>query len=391
MIVAITGITGLLGRNLAFELLQRYQHKLDSLTILALGRSSKTNSLPERVAAMLQDDGRHYLRTDDIRPFLARIRCIDFELEQPGLGMEEAQIKALQKRPIDLFFHLAATVDFRDTPKVAASLREVNLNGTKKAAALCQRLGAGSFVYASTAYVSGYTTGNISPDYVNFDQPFKNPYERSKLEAEVAAREAFSGSQATRLKVFRPSTICGRLLEPLPGQTPKFDVFYAWLAFFLRLKARAQGGQVDYEQTTSLDLRVCYNPQSTLNIIPVDYAAKAMLEAALGPGDEASFHLASPRGALNQWTIPFLFDFINLRLPPLTPKIPDGLNSLERLYYEKAVGLIYTPYIAIEDVQFDLDSLYGVLPAGFPGCPEIDRANLKTLLEYAKQHNFGLS
>jgi nucleoside-diphosphate-sugar epimerase len=46
MIVAITGITGLLGRNLAFELLQRYQHKLDSLTILALGRSSKTNSLP---------------------------------------------------------------------------------------------------------------------------------------------------------------------------------------------------------------------------------------------------------------------------------------------------------------------------------------------------------
>lgn len=383
MTIAITGITGLLGRNLVFELLHRYRNELHELRIIALGRGQRGLPLSARIASMLQTDGAHYLGTHALQPFIDRIQCVDFELGGGNTGQ-------LPKGPIDYFFHLAASVDFRNTPKVVEHLHQHNVEGSRRAIELSRQLQAATFVYVGTAYVSGYTTGLISPDHLDLDQPFKNPYERSKLEGELLAREAFSGSGDTTLKIFRPSTLCGRLLKPLPGQTPKFDVFYAWLAFFLRLKARAMGGRIDYDQPLPIDIRVHCNAHGTLNIIPADYAAQAMLEASLAPGSAQSFHLAAPAGADNRWIVAASLQFLNIQIPPFEDTMPGELSDLERLYYEKAAGLIYTPYLALEDVRFDLASLQSALPATFPACPPIDLSNLHTLLNYAKKHDFGL-
>ena len=383
MTIAITGITGLLGRNLAFELLHRYRDELHKLRIIALGRGQRGMPLSVRIAAMLQTDGAHYLGTRELQPFIDRIQCVDFEL-----GGDTAV--QLPRGPVDYFFHLAASVDFRNTPKVVEDLHRHNVEGSRRAIELSRQLEAATFVYVGTAYVSGYTTGLIAPDHLRLDQPFKNPYERSKLEGELLAREAFSSSSDTTLKIFRPSTICGRLLRPQPGQTPKFDVFYAWLAFFLRLKARAMGGRIDYERPLPIDIRVQCHAQGTLNIIPADYAAQAMLEASLAPGGDQSFHLAAPVGADNRWIVSASLAFLNIRIPPFEDSMPGQLSDLERLYYEKAAGLIYTPYLALEDVRFDLASLQRALPATFPACPPIDLPNLHTLLNYAKKYDFGL-
>ncbi len=383
MTIAITGITGLLGRNLTFELLHRYRDELHKLHIIALGRGQRGLPLSARIAAMLQTDGAHYLGTKELQPFLDRITCVDFELggDMPG---------QLPRGPVDYFFHLAASVDFRNTPKVVENLHQHNVEGSRRAIEISRRLQAATFIYVSTAYVSGYTTGLIAPDYTDLSQPHKNPYERSKLEGELLAREAFGSGSDTTLKIFRPSTICGRLLRPQPGQTPKFDVFYAWLAFFLRLKARAMSGRIDYDQPLPIDIRVQCHAQGTLNIIPADYAALAMLEATLAPGSEQSFHLAAPIGADNRWIVSSSLQFLNIHIPPFEDSMPRQLSELERLYYEKAAGLIYTPYLALEDVRFDLASLQRALPVSFPACPPIDLPNLHTLLNYAKKYDFGL-
>lgn len=383
MTIAITGITGLLGRNLAFELLHRYRDELHKLRIIALGRGQRGMPLSARIAAMLQTDGAHYLGTRELQPFIDRIQCVDFEL-----GDDTAV--QLPRGPVDYFFHLAASVDFRNTPKVVENLHRHNVEGSRRAIELSRQLQAATFVYVGTAYVSGYTTGLIAPDHLRLDQPFKNPYERSKLEGELLAREAFSSNSDTTLKIFRPSTICGRLLRPQPGQTPKFDVFYAWLAFFLRLKARAMGGRIDYDQPLPIDIRVQCHAQGTLNIIPADYAAQAMLEASLAPGGDQSYHLAAPVGANNRWVGANALQFLNIFIPPFVDTLPGQLNDLERLYYKKSVGLVYTPYLALEDVRFDLASLQRALPANFPACPPIDLPNLHTLLNYAKKYDFGL-
>lgn len=383
MTIAITGITGLLGRNLAFELLHRYRDELHKLRIIALGRGQRGMPLSARIAAMLQTDGAHYLGTRELQPFIDRIQCVDFEL-----GDDTAV--QLPRGPVDYFFHLAASVDFRNTPKVIENLHRHNVEGSRRAIELSRQLQAATFVYVGTAYVSGYTTGLIAPDHLRLDQPFKNPYERSKLEGELLAREAFGSNSDTTLKIFRPSTICGRLLRPQPGQTPKFDVFYAWLAFFLRLKARAMGGRIDYDQPLPIDIRVQCHAQGTLNIIPADYAAQAMLEASLAPGGDQSYHLAAPVGANNRWVGANALQFLNIFIPPFVDTLPGQLNDLERLYYKKSVGLVYTPYLALEDVRFDLASLQRALPANFPACPPIDLPNLHTLLNYAKKYDFGL-
>ncbi len=389
MVVAITGITGLLGRNILFELFRLHRHNLPELTVLAFGKAEGGLSLQGRIREMLEQDGRHYLQTSDVAPFAERAVCINWQLGEKGLGLSPQDIKTLRSYRIGLFIHAAATVDFRDSPMVRETLHRINVEGTKEVIALCEGLDIAQFVYVGTAYSCGKREGRIAPGLVDFGVEFRNPYERSKLEGEVLVREAGARGKLPGLKIFRPSTICGRLLEPLPGQVSKFDIFYAWLAFFLRLKAK-ELGRIDYEQTTRLDIRVCFNPHAGLNVVPADYAAKALLAVAASGTAEQGFHLAAPRESANSTGIPLMFDFIKVALPPFVDSIPGERTPLERLYYEKSVGRIYTPYISSNTMDFDVGSLHAHLPEGFPECPPAEGGNLATLLGYARQHNFGL-
>ena len=389
MVVAITGITGLLGRNILFELFKKHQHELDQLTILAFGKEEGGKSLQARIREMMEQDGQYYLQASDIAPFTRRIICIDWQLGAKGLNLNRDAIQTLQSYTIGLFIHAAATVDFRDTPKVKEVLHLINVAGTAQVIELCERLKVEQFLFISTAYVCGKKEGSIPPGIVDFSVEFRNPYERSKLEAEVLVREAWAAGKLKQAKIFRPSTICGRLLEQLPGQTNKFDVFYAWLAFFLRLKFKMLG-RVDFDQSARLDLRLCFNPAGGLNIIPVDYAAKALIEVALNGASEQDFHLAAPQDLANMVGIPQMLDFIKVQFPPFVASVPEALTPLERLYYERSVGKIYTPYISIQTMKFEVDSLLACLPAGFPDCPFAEGSNLTTLLQFARQHNFGI-
>ena len=45
MRIALTGVTGLLGRNLLFEFIRQHEHDLDNLEIFILGRNGREKSL----------------------------------------------------------------------------------------------------------------------------------------------------------------------------------------------------------------------------------------------------------------------------------------------------------------------------------------------------------
>jgi nucleoside-diphosphate-sugar epimerase len=278
MRIAITGATGLLGRNFLFEVIKNNLHNLEEMEILLLGRSSNEARIRERIEDIITEDGALYLSLSDYEfediktAIFSSIKCVNMDIDAPKMGISTDDFNMLKREPIDVFFHIAALSDFRDSPKVVEALKRINFNGTKQILDLISLLKVDKFYYTSSAYSCGETAGDINPDYINLNQGFRNPYERSKLETEVLVRER-SKETGLKCKFFRPSTISGRLMEDPAGSANKFDVFYSWAAFFLHLKTK-QLDAIDYSTPVTLDARILFNPYSGLNIVPADYAAK---------------------------------------------------------------------------------------------------------------------
>src|SRR5881396_3811932 len=136
--VAITGATGLLGRNLLFEIIKQRLSRLDQLEILVLGRAdARGASVQQRIEQILRTDGADYLRIRHTsrKRFVASvsrvIKYVDFHLEAGPIEIVLPQQKELQSRPIDWFFHIAGRTDLRASPAAVASLRCVNVGGTR--------------------------------------------------------------------------------------------------------------------------------------------------------------------------------------------------------------------------------------------------------------------
>jgi hypothetical protein len=62
--VALTGATGLLGRNLLFEFIKEYADDPTNLHFVLLGRGESRTSLRQRVEEILLTDGAAYLRAE---------------------------------------------------------------------------------------------------------------------------------------------------------------------------------------------------------------------------------------------------------------------------------------------------------------------------------------
>jgi len=205
----------------------------------------------------------------------------------------------------------------------------------------------------------------------------------------------FSRKHKVRCRYFKPSVTCGRLIEPPLGSINKFDVFYGWAAFFLKMKLRKIRGERGkkkslYEDLVKLDIRICYNLESGLNIVPVDYVAKAMYQVCIqnAPGEE--YFLVNNEETPHSVYIPFMLKSLNIIGSTQVNEVPDKLNSLERMYY-KTAGEAFTSYITSEPILFDVSNLNDVLKNAKLSCPPVTEENFSSLMEYAKKFNFGFT
>lgn len=394
--IAITGATGLLGRNLLFEFIKQNIQRLDDLEILVLGRSRDNVTIEERMRRIIIEDGAQYLSATDpdiiarVHDYAANgIEYIHGDLDENGLDIDPDDVGKLRGGTIDHFFHVAALTDFRDTPNVVNALKRTNVYGVRQILDLISTLKIGTFHYVGTAYACGNTFGQLSPDYINTNQKFRNPYELTKLEAEILVRE-YADRTGVNCCFFRPSTICGRLIEPPPGSINKFDVFYFWAAFFLRMKLREMGEyKNEYDDPCNLDVRVLYNDKSGLNIVPADYAAKAMYQVCMNNGHGKSYHIVNDAETRHGLYISSMLSAINVTGVKRVDKVPEDMNRLEALYY-KTVGKVFTPYITAEPMLFDTTNLQGILKTSGLTCPVVDNKNFSVLMDYAREHDFGL-
>jgi len=395
MRVAITGATGLLGRNLLFEIIKQNLDNLDSLKIFILGRNKFGVNIRQRVRQILLDDGFSYLslsgeRAEEVNTRLEDvITCIEADLDEHKMDIRPGDLGQLKAAPIDLFFHVAALTDFRNAPNVIDALKRTNFHGTQQVLELASSLEVGEFCYVGTAYSCGETSGDIAPDLIDQSKKFRNPYEKTKLEAELLVRDLFRKT-GKRCRYFRPSTICGRLIEPPLGAINKFDVFYSWAAFFLHMKLKRLGTWKDkYTDPVDLDLRICYSPDSGLNIVPADYAAKVMYQVCVQGDPGESYHLVNEQETPHSVYIPNMLKTLNIRGTKKTDRVPEEMNGLERFYY-KTVGRVFTPYITSGPMLFSTKNLRKVLDRAGLSCPAVEDERFSLLMERAKERDFGV-
>jgi thioester reductase-like protein len=304
--VLLTGATGFVGREILDRLLRRGRR------VYALVRAADDAAAAER-----------------LEPH-SRLTAVPGDIEQPGLGLADRRADALADE-VTTVVHCAASVSFDLSLEES---RRVNVDGTRNVLELagrCEQLERLSYV--STAYVAGEPRRLFQEDELDVGQRFRNPYERSKFEAERMVRRSAGGMP---LQILRPSIVVG---DSRTGRTSSFNVLYG------PLKAFARGAIPAIPARRS----------SPVDIVPVDYVADRAVELADG-GPDGTFHLVAGRNAT---TVGRLLELASDRLGRKPPAVlpPAAYRRLLHPWLRrKHAGLrrmeVYFPYFSMR-VRFD--------------------------------------
>jgi thioester reductase-like protein len=328
--VLLTGATGFVGKEILHRLLRR-----DGRQVYALVRAPDDDN----AAARLEPH--------------ERLTAVAGDIERPGLGLAPELAEE-----VTTIVHCAASVSF-DLPLAAS--RRVNVDGTRNVVEFAERCPAlERLTYISTAYVAGEPRRLFRETHLDVGQRFRNPYERSKFEAERMVRER---ANRLPLQILRPSIVVG---DSRTGRTSSFNVLYG------PLKAFAKGAIPAIPARRS----------SPVDIVPVDYVADRTVELAEG-GPDGTFHLVAGRNAT---TVGRLLELASEQLgrkPPAVVPPTAYRRLLHPLLRRRYRGLrrmeVYFPYFSMR-VRFD-DRRLG--PA-----PPVE-GYFHRLLEFAERARWG--
>ena len=305
--VLLTGATGFVGR----EILSRFLERGDR-HIFALVRA--------------EDDDQAAARL----PAHGRLTAVAGDIEQPELGLA-SETRELLRREVTTVLHCAASVSFDLSLDES---RAVNVEGSRRMLEFARGChGLERFSYVSTAYVAGEPGGLFRENELAVGQRFRNPYERSKFEAELALR---SEGRDLPLQILRPSIVVG---DSSTGRTSSFNVLYGPLKAFARGAVPAIPARRD----------------APVDIVPVDYVADRVHELA-SDGPNGTFHLVAGRNAT---TVGRLLEMSSEELGCAQPTVMSPRLYrrwvhpwLRRKYRGLRRMEVYFPYFAMR-VRFD--------------------------------------
>jgi len=356
-LILLTGATGFVGTQLVQELLRGRPDARLALLI----RPGKCLSAAERAHAIVPPGD------------WSRVEAVSGDVSLPNCGLDAATCERLAAETTRVI-HSAATVRFDHSLDEA---RRMNVEGTRHLLDFAARArGLRSFAYVGTAYVAGRRTGLIREDELGAGQGFRNTYEQSKSEAEALVRSRFGSLPCV---VLRPSIVVG---DSRTGVTSSFKMMYWPLKIYSRRLWRTVPGY----------------PDAVLDIVPVDFVARAVARLAFdGAALGTTVHLcAGPRGAA---TIQQIADRAQEYFQGPSPRYvnPDLFFATVRpllfltLWGRKRRVLIdgraYRDYFSMR-MQFDTANAERLLePAGISAPPVM--AYLDRLFEYCVASEWG--
>lgn len=338
--VLLTGATGFLG----MALLDRLLAADDGPEIFLAVRARDEAEAEIRVAQTL---AKLY---DVVPASAARLRAVPADLTRERLGVSARQ-RATVTAHVDRVVHCAASVAFT---LPLAEARAINVAGTRRMIELARELPRlERFVHVSTAYVAGRLPGTFKETDPG-GSGFRNSYEWSKMEAEIAVAMAEDLPSA----IVRPSIVVG---ESHSGWTSAFNVLY-W-----PLQAFARG----------LLAEVAADPRGLVDVVPVDHVVDVLERATFIPGARGRFHAVAGDGALT------VEELIEIGCGELGRPAP-ALTSPASLSQDHPMA-VFAPYFDIE-TRFD-DRRARWLMAG-SAAPD-PRSYLRAVIAFAQRTRWG--
>jgi len=397
----ITSPTGLLASHILYQILEDNVDNLQNIRIVNLvhGLTDEKINYTLRKEHLYKKTQKKSFK--EIKEILINV---NFELTSSDLGLDPVFVEKMKGVKIEHLFHSAAITDFRDKESIKPKLDKINVEGTANVLTLTKIFVVKNFHYVSSAYVCGITSGKIIPDQYtdsNFID-FHNYYEFSKLKAEKLV-EDYCVKEKINYMIFRPSTISGRLMYEPIGYINKFDVFYALFRFFYKMRylyALKENPEIkdkawsplNEKKIVPFNIRIQAAENQGLNIVPVDYAAKIIIDVSNNNNfikkekivnivnNDVIFHRTYINTMME--VLKFKdFEFVNKNIPHKEQ------TQTEQSYY-RMVGDIFHGYLNQGNLVFSVDNLKDDFEDTLKLCPVMSGDNFRTLINYALDNNF---
>jgi thioester reductase-like protein len=351
--ILLTGATGFLGAYLLRSLLEKTEAQ-----IICHVRARS----PEDGLQRLKSNLAYYQIWDDA--FIPRLAALPGDLEQPRLGLSEAQYDALAEG-MDAIYHNGAMVNFVYPYR---ALKTVNVESTHDVLRLAsaRRLKPVHFISSISVFMKHALAGGIfreDADLIAAGVPHGG-YGQSKWVAEGLVRAA--GGRGIPVTIFRPDSIFG---DRRTGTLNTHDMAYTLLRAIFAL-----GSVPDIEIKGGL--------------VPVDFVSEAIVHLASQP---ASFGKAFHLTTVEQVKFSEFFEMVTQAGLPIR-KIPfeawkaeftslanrtpqEGYHAFLPLIGQVAEGQLNLP-------QLDLhNTLTGLAGTPIPP-PVVDQALIETYVNY---------
>jgi long-chain acyl-CoA synthetase len=323
----ITGSTGFVGRYILKELLVKGTN--DNIVLLV--RNDKKKGIPasSRVDKML----RSLLSGDRYEKALKQIRVVEGDIINKDFGLQKTIYKELCES-IHVIYHCAATIRFDLTVE---KTKEINVNSTYNILEFskeCQAAGCFKRLnHISTAYVSGIKSKKTD----NFQKEFINSYESSKDEAEKLVIEY--SKKILPVTIYRPSIISG---NSKTGEITTTNILYLFL----------------FKLSRELMNEFPCNPDTSLNIIPIDFFLNLMFKIGERPDTIGNiYNITSKTNVKIKELICFICSELNVKIPNFIP-ISDEPGFKDRFIPELS---LFLPYLE-ESHNFDLTETQNLFP-----------------------------
>lgn len=343
MAILLTGLTGVVGSELAKVLQAQTQEK-----VFCLVRNGK-----ERVEnGELYGISANQILNGDIAEWFCELSTIDLDF--------------LKRQNITKVVHGAASVKFDD--ELLTHIWTTNFIGTKNVLSLAKILGAKEFHYISTAYAPSK----------------RNHYEISKFGAEELIRDS-----GITHSIYRLGIVVG------DSQTGSIKAFNGFYGFFVGLHRLAERERKKRVLNGAVDLPIYLNCSfaSTLNLVPIDWAVRTITELIKQGTHNETFHITHPNPPRVQWVMEQGLQAINVKGVRYNDyRNPQPIQTQRKLkIIQKAVNnelKRYGPYITEEDV-FSLEITCKSLGEKYKDPCQLSSEFLAMLLNFAVKKNFG--
>jgi nucleoside-diphosphate-sugar epimerase len=380
-VISLTGATGFLGSHLMHALLLKGYH------VIALGRSTKEESLNERISKLLEWFGK--------RVYSGHLEIVEIDFLKPLLGLSPSNYSSLRLKT-DQIIHCASDTCFSEHKR--NQVIKFNVHNLSELLEFASSAHVKFFHYISTAYVAG-RNGTLCKEKLSTATEFTNVYEESKAQAEKIIT-TYCNKNSISFTLIRPTIVYG---DSQTGRSLRFNALYYPVRSVLNIKniylndilnhggkrSHAQGIYLLNDGNLFLPIRIYLPNRGGINLIPVDYFVNTALKIICNPKQGGIYHLTNHKPPKLEEIAVYnekLMKIKGIEICCRKPEDSNPRNPAEELFDHYIAP--YRPYLSDERI-FESKNTEQVTGNLLP--PEFSYKIFKKCMEYAIKVDWGES